>query len=166
MEKVKELYQCYERYIYAYMFGLTLNHHSAEELTQETFLQVLKSLSRFRGDAHVSTWLYKIARNVYSNWKRRNGRYEISLDDQNIDIADDRDIQKMVEEGEVQSHMEEILRKLPENYREVLWLREWQGLSCQEIAVITAHSSSWVRVNLHRARLSFKKYYLEKEGLQ
>lgn len=165
MEKVKELYQCYERYIFSYMFGLTMNHHIAEELTQETFLQVLKSFPRFRGDAHVSTWLYKIARNVYSQWKRKNALPEISLDDKQLEIADQQDIQKVLEEQEKQQLITEILRQLPENYREVLWLREWQGLSCEEIAAITAHSSSWVRVNLHRARLSFKKHYLEKEGL-
>ena len=55
------------------------------------------------------------------------------------------------------------LRQLPDNYREVLWLREWQELSYEEIALITSHSVSWVKVTLHRARLSYRQIYKEME---
>ncbi|TDT51280.1 RNA polymerase sigma factor [Fonticella tunisiensis] len=55
LEGVKELYETYERYIFRYLYGLTLDYYVDEELTQETFFQVLKSFHRFHGDCHVST---------------------------------------------------------------------------------------------------------------
>ncbi|MEA1959687.1 MAG: RNA polymerase sigma factor [Bacillota bacterium] len=74
MESVHNLYITYEKYIFRYLYSLTLDYHQAEELTQETFFRVVKSIPRFRQDAHVSTWIYGIARNVYLEWirKKRN----------------------------------------------------------------------------------------------
>ena len=61
LQNIKQLYNTYEKYIYGYLYRLTNNYHIAEELTQETFFQVVKSVHRFRGDSQVTTWLYKIA---------------------------------------------------------------------------------------------------------
>ena len=68
MESIQKVYETYEKFIFRYLYGLTLNFHIAEELTQETFFQVVKSFHKFRGDSHVSTWVYKIARNVYNQY--------------------------------------------------------------------------------------------------
>jgi RNA polymerase sigma-70 factor, ECF subfamily len=83
---MKELYELYERYIFRYLYGLTLDFYKAEELTQETFFQLLKSLHRFRGDCHVSTWIYKIARNVFNEYCRKNKVITISTEEGLLDI--------------------------------------------------------------------------------
>ena len=88
MESIKEIYETYEKYIFKYLYGLTLDFNLAEELTQETFFQVVKSFNKFRGDSHVSTWLYKIARNVYSQYFRKNTVKTISIDENIFDIPD------------------------------------------------------------------------------
>lgn len=162
MDNVRELYQLYEKRIFRYFYGLTLNHHAAEELTQETFFQVLKTFYRFRGDSQVTTWLYGTARNVYRTWKRKNNLPPLPLEEEILDMPDGRQPTDILLEKEELRFIIRILKSLPEKQREVLWLREWQELSYEEIAVITERSLSWVKVNLHRARLSFKSIYNER----
>lgn len=164
MHSIEELYKTYEKRIFRYFYGLTTDYHKAEELTQETFFQVVRTIPFFREDCQVTTWLYKVARNVYSMWKRNKHNHAISFDDETIEIPDPRDPSVIAEQNEKLALLLQALRRLPENYREVLWLREWQELSYEEIAVITSHSVSWVKVTLHRARISFRQLYGEMEG--
>lgn len=164
METVQELYETYERYIFRYLYGLTFNYHVAEELTQETFFQILKSFHRFRGDCHVSTWIYKIARNVYSQWCRKKTYSTITIDDDSFNIPDRNGPEEYFDRREKIKQIKEAFMKTPEQYREVLWLRDWQGLSYEEIAIVTGHSISWVKVNIHRGRLEFRKYFCKEEG--
>lgn len=163
METVKELYQTYERYIFKYLYGLTFNYHVAEELTQETFFQILKSFHRFRGDCHVSTWIYKIARNVYCQWYREKAVSTVPIDEDTCNIIDKHGPEEALESKEKSQLIKYALMQISEKYREVLWLRDWQELSYEEIAVVTNHSISWVKVNIHRARLAFRRNFTEKE---
>lgn len=165
MERVKELYQVYERYIFQYLYGLTFDYHVAEELTQETFYQILKAIPGFRGDCHVSTWIYKIARNVYCGWRRKKTFTTVSIDAGTYDFSNGESPEDILERKEKHKLIKQAFQKLPEKYREVLWLRDWQELSYAEIAAVTNHSIPWVKVNIHRARLAFKKYFLERSAL-
>lgn len=161
LESIKELYETYERYIFKYLYGLTLDFYKAEELTQETFFQLLKSLHRFRGDCHVSTWIHRIARNVFKEYIRKNNVMEISIDESLFDIPIRDGPEEVFERKESSRLIVMALLKIPEKQREVLWLREWQGLTYEEIAAITSNSVSWVKVNIYRGRLAFKKVYCE-----
>jgi RNA polymerase sigma-70 factor, ECF subfamily len=161
VESMKELYELYERYIFRYLYGLTLDFYKAEELTQETFFQLLKSLHRFRGDCHVSTWIYKIARNVFNEYCRKNKVTDVSIDESLLDFPDRDGPEEAFDRKENNRLIKVALIKVPEKQREVLWLRDWQELSYEEIASITGHSVSWVKVNIHRARLAFKRAYCE-----
>jgi RNA polymerase sigma-70 factor (ECF subfamily) len=161
LESIKELYETYERYIFRYLYGLTLDYYKAEELTQETFFQLLKSFHRFRGDCHVSTWIHKIARNVFMDYNRKISVPTFSIDDGLLDIPIRDGPEEVFERKERSRLIIVALLAIPEKQREVLWLRDWHGLSYEEIALITSHSISWVKVNIHRARLAFKKVYCE-----
>lgn len=96
-------------------------------------------------------------------WKRKKDNYSISLDHENTEVPDQWEPSFIVEQKEELTLLLRTLRQLPENYREVLWLREWQELSYEEIAVITSHSVAWVKVTLHRARINYRKLYREME---
>lgn len=165
MESVHNLYVTYEKYIFRYLYSLTLDYHQTEELTQETFLRVVKSLPRFRQDSHVSTWLYGIARNVYLEWKRKTPGLLIRLDEETLEIPDEKGTEQELENLETGIILQDILKKMPDHYREILLLRDWQGFSYQEIAIITDRSISWVKVTIFRARKAFKAAYSE-EGAE
>lgn len=159
MESVRELYETYEGYIFRYLYGLALDYHMAEELTQETFFQVLKSFHRFRGDCHVSTWIYKIARNVYSQHYRKKVVTTIPMNEDTFDSSDTEGPEEVFERKEDYRLIIKSLTQIPEKQREVLWLRDWHELSYEDIAGITNHTVSWVKTNIHRARLAFRKAY-------
>ena len=161
MESIKEIYETYEKYIFKYLYGLTLDFNLAEELTQETFFQVVKSFHKFRGDCHVSTWIYKIARNVYSQYFRKNTVKTMSIDENIFDIPNKNGPEEDFERRENNKLIKSALMQVSEKQREVLWLRDLQDLSYEEIAVITGRSVSWVKVIIHRGRLEFKKNYFE-----
>lgn len=164
LESIQKVYETYEKFIFRYLYGLTLNFHIAEELTQETFFQVVKSFHKFRGDSHVSTWVYKIARNVYNQYCRETVK-TISIDENVFNMPDRNGPEEEFERKEKNKLLKDALKLVSEKQREVLWLRDWQELSYEEIAIITGRSISWVKVNIHRGRLAFKKY-IEKEGLK
>ena len=65
MESLEEIYQKHARTVYAYLLGRTRNQDLAEELTQETFFQAVRTIDTFRGDSKLSTWLCGIARNLW-----------------------------------------------------------------------------------------------------
>ena len=163
VHSVEKLYKTYEKRIFGYFYGLTTDYHRAEELTQETFFQVVRTISFFREDAQVTTWLYQVARNVYNMWKRKQNPGLIPIDEVIVRIPAQREPSEIAEQKEKLALMLRALRQLPENYREVLWLREWQELSYEEIAVVTSHSVSWVKVTLYRARSTYRRIYKEME---
>ena len=75
MLNIEEIYKELSPPIFRYLYRLTGSSQEAEELTQETFYRMLKSIYRFRQDASLTTWLYKIAFNTYQEWKRKKGIY-------------------------------------------------------------------------------------------
>ena len=74
MQRLKELYDRYKGAVFGYLYRMTGSAQEAEVLTQETYLQALLSLHRFRGDSTVLTWLLRIARNQYLKQLRKRGR--------------------------------------------------------------------------------------------
>ena len=164
MRTIEEIYKIYEKPIFHYFYGLTGDTHLAEELTQETFFQVLRTFSGFRGDAQVTTWLYKVARNVYSMWKRKHKVGYPLLESEQVRGPAAFEPETVLERKDKLNLTRRVLQELSENYREVFWLREWHELAYEQIAVITGKSVPWVKVTLHRARLQFRKTYAEMEG--
>jgi RNA polymerase sigma-70 factor (ECF subfamily) len=144
----------------------------AEDLAQTVFAKAGKALPSFRGDAQSSTWLYRIAANVASDWLRSRPRHEASLTVPLSDASDDDrraaalgsadvDTRPTPEQQLAQKDMRECIRgeigKLPDALRTVLMLSALGGMSDDEIARTLAISRDNVRVRLHRARQQFKK---------
>ncbi|MBU9711524.1 RNA polymerase sigma factor [Evansella tamaricis] len=164
MSKIEELYKSYEKPIFRYLYGMTGNYHVAEELTQETFFQVVKSFHRFKGDSHITTWLFKVAKFTHNNWSRKKFTKDLPLIEIPLQSEESDPLDKILESERIRL-MGETLRDLPEKQREVLILRDWEELSYEEIGIITGRSLAWVKVNINRARGNFKQTFVQKEGL-
>lgn len=76
MDKFMNLYNLYKNQIYKYLYYLSRDSSISEELLQETFIRVYKSISNFRGDSKVSTWIYGIVRNVYLTNYSKEKKYQ------------------------------------------------------------------------------------------
>ena len=150
----------YDR-LYGYLIRFLKDSDMAEDLLQETFLRVWKNRAEFRNIASFSTWIYTIAGNLArSEWRRRKRwrmiRLGPSRDDEEpeIELADDGigpdsivEIRLAVEE------LTEEVHKLPDRYREVVILRDIQGMTYEEIAGIVQVPVGTVKSRLNRGRL-------------
>jgi len=133
----------------------------AREILQETFLKVYDNLEKFRGEAHLSTWIYRIAMNealmrIRKN-KRRPRPLEVTDEDgerREIDVADwkprpvDRALTK-----ELGGELDRAVALLPEDYRGAFLLRDIEGLSNEQIAKAMKLSVPAVKSRIHRARV-------------
>lgn len=131
----------------------------AEELTQETFYQAVRSAERFDGSCKVSTWLCAIAKNVLSGERRRHPPTD-ELDEAAA-ATDTPEEQVLAQTGQV-----ELLRKLhllDGEMREVLYLQLLGGASFAQIGEILARTENWARVTYYRGKEKLKKE-LELDG--
>ena len=164
----EQLVRLYEKRVYALTSRMCRNPADAEEAAQEAFLAAWQGLPFFRGDSSFSTWLYRLASNACVDVLRREGRHRSaagpSLNDEEtvIDVADDAPSpHALAERAELRQQIEEALSALPEDYRQVLILREMHQRSYDEIAEILALDLGTVKSRINRGRKRLRKILLE-----
>jgi RNA polymerase sigma-70 factor (ECF subfamily) len=151
----------YQRPIYNYLLRMTQNQAEAEDLTQETFIRVHYSLPSFRGEASLSTWIYRIATNVSLDHFRRNATRQaktaLSLEETESEgewIVDEAASppEQVAAQSEMSDCVQRFIQGLPPSYRAVMVLHDLQGLKNREIADVLDCSLDTVKIRLHRAR--------------
>jgi RNA polymerase sigma-70 factor (ECF subfamily) len=171
LEAFEALVNRYERAVYNLARRIVEDPTDAEDVTQETFLNVLENLERFREEASFRTWLFRIATHAAFKVLRERSRkptvsleamLEASEDEEQVPrpefIADWRDDpQRLLEQQETRRILEEALHQLDEKYRLVFLLRDVEGLSVRETAEVLGLTESNVKVRLLRARLQLRE---------
>ena len=151
----------YEKSVYGITQRMTGNAEDAADMTQETFIKAYNSLSNFRGDSKFSVWLYRIATNVCLDFLRsKNRKPTVSLsveddegEESQMDIADEsQSPETLLERGLTRDAVRRGLKALNEEYRQILLLREIQGLSYEEIAQALNLEVGTVKSRIFRAR--------------
>lgn len=172
VEAYSHIINKYQNMVFKYVYYQFNNYDEALDLTQDIFIIVLEALPSFRQESKFSTWLYSIMVNHCKNYrKKRNKQWTIPLqysrDDEDIEfqLQDFRENteEKIVTEDSLRILKEEI-GKLPEDFREILTLRDIEGLSYNEIAEILGIKLSNVKVRIHRGR-EYLKNRLYARGL-
>lgn len=150
--------------IYGLCYRMTGNPEDAADLTQEAFLNAWRGLAGFGGKSSFSTWLYRLAANACIDFLRREKRrveLSMTLDDgdeeRQADIPDPRSSpERELEKREAQRALREGLAALSPQHREVLLLRETEGLSYQEIAQALGLEEGTVKSRIARARMALR----------
>jgi len=156
--------------IYGLLFRLTENGEEARDLTQETFLRAFQNIDRFRGEADLRTWIYRIAinqaRNRWRWWRRRRRDATVSLDsslgqssqtvgETLVEGTENPEQQTLAHEREVA--LRTALRKLSRSYREAVVLRDIEGFSYEEIAATLGINVGTVKSRLARGRQELRQ---------
>ena len=156
------LVEKYKRMVYRLAMQITKNHADADDVMQETFIKVYRSIRTFRKDAAFETWLYRIAVNEALNFVKRRERQQTSAFETvseaeyettaryRAQIANDPHVQ--AEKAELRHHVTEAVNSLSLKQRTVVILHEFEGLTHAEIASILNCSEGTVRSRLHYAR--------------
>ena len=153
MQSMEEVYRQYARTVYRYLLTLTRDGDLAEELTQETFYQAIRTSEHYDGSCAVSTWLCAIAKNVLSTYRRKHPAAE-DVDDCMLTVSSaEADALQSAERLELLKR----LHALREPYREVLYLRAFGGLSFREIAEVQGKTENWARVTFYRGKELLRK---------
>ena len=164
-ERFSELLKRYEQKLYNFGLRMCGDARDAEDLVQDTFLNVFKYLKDFRFETKFKNWLYRVASSTCIK-KRRKSKFapehEISLDDF-IPAESDQVAQEMpgwarmpleqLLNEELAAQLKDAILSLPDKYRLVVVLRDLEGFSTAETAQILNLQPSNVKVRLHRARL-------------
>ena len=151
----------YEKNVYNIALRMTGNSEDAADMTQEAFIKAYNSLQSFRGDSKFSVWLYRIVSNVCLDFLRsKNRRPTVSLsvedddgEDAQLDVADEsQSPELLLDRNLTRDSVRRGLDSLPPDYRQILLLREIQGLSYDEIAQALSLEVGTVKSRIFRAR--------------
>jgi len=149
-----ELYRDHLRDVYSYSYYRIGNHHDAEDLTEQTFLQAYRHFERARGESNgrpLRPWLIRIAHNLAANYYRdRSRRPQTPLDDAGA-LSDLRRTDELVEEREELGQVLQGVADLPGDRREALIMRFALDMDNREIARALGRSEGATKVLIHRA---------------
>jgi RNA polymerase sigma-70 factor (ECF subfamily) len=161
LDAFAELIRRHEHRVRGVLFRLLDDERDIEEATQDCFLQAWRHLDRFRGEATVFTWLYRIAVNEALARRRRKQLPLTELDDREqgkpVPAGPTSEPQRAAEAGELHAFLAGRIRALPPDYRTALVLRDVVGLSNQEVADVLDVSVAAAKSRVHRARLQIRE---------
>lgn len=161
------IYEAFQPKILRYLTRL-VSAAEAEDLTQEVLIKVNEALPGFQGKSQLSTWIYRIATNVALD-RLRSPSYKQAIQSCSASTeteVEDRDaltgektplVEPQIFRKEMSQCVQGFVQKLPENYRVVLVLSEFEGLRDSEIAETLGISPGTVKIRLHRARERLKE---------
>lgn len=162
----EELVRRYQRPIAAYVYRMVGDYDSALDLTQEVFIRVYGSLSRYRAEFKFSTWIYKIAHNASIDYLRRGATRETTTGaaDDDRSAVESRRLtpEQESERNERCSEIEMVVRMLPPAYRELIVLRHSNDLSYDEISEVTGLPLGTVKNRLFRAREAMRDLLVQR----
>ncbi len=170
-DSFNQLIKRWERPIYALAYRTIGREEEARDVCQETFLRAFRALPGFRGQAKFSSWLYRIALNLCRDWMRRQRRTPTVQAPEDVDIADlaaehgpSESIETLVGRRQLGRAVAAAMARLPEEQRTAIVLKEYHGLTFQEIAEMQGVPLSTVKTRLYQG-LSVVRRQLEKGGM-
>jgi RNA polymerase sigma-70 factor (ECF subfamily) len=171
MESFNQLVLRWERPIYALAYRVIGREEDARDVCQETFLRAFRSIQGFRGQAKFSSWLYRIALNLCRDWIRRERRSPTVQTPEGVDVIElaaeqgpSESIEDLVSRRDVGRLVASAMSALSEDQRTAIILKEYQGLTFQEIADLLGCPLSTVKTRLYQG-LTVLRRELEKQGV-
>ena len=164
------LVRAYEKNVYNLALRMMGNAQDAEDMAQEAFLKAYNSLPGFRGDSRFSVWLYRIVSNVCLDQLRKKSKrptVSLSMEDEDgeetqLDLPDTaQSPEEALEKKLTREAVRRGLAQLPEDARQILLLREIQGLSYEEIGEALGLEAGTVKSRIFRARKRLCAFLLE-----
>lgn len=161
------LVEKYQNRVYAMIYGMVRNAEDARDLTQEAFVKAFRNLKSFRLESSFYTWLYRIAMNLAIDHTRKQKRRETKEFDEQVgtrnsegdlsEIHRAESPRKALERKQLMAAINDALQKLPEEQRQIVVLREVQGLSYREISEVMDIPEGTVMSRLYYARKKLQK---------
>jgi RNA polymerase sigma-70 factor (ECF subfamily) len=169
LDSFNQLVSRWERPIYALAYRTLGREEDARDVVQEAFLRAYRGLKGFKGEAKFSSWLYRITLNLCRDWSRRERRapiVQVPEGTDPVELADERvqtseSVEDLVARREMSDAVAKAMAELPEEQRTAIMLKEYHGLTFQEIAGMLDCPLSTVKTRLYQG-LSVLRRRLER----
>jgi RNA polymerase sigma-70 factor (ECF subfamily) len=162
-----ELYKAHLKDVYSYAYYRVGNHHDAEDLTTQTFLQAYRHFERAQRESAgrpLRPWLIRIAHNLAANYYRdRSRKPQTALDDAGV-LAEPHTTEALVEHRDDLKRILDKVQDLPDDRREALIMRFALGMDNREIARALGRTDGATKVLLHRAIRQLEELVMKDEG--
>ena len=170
-DSFNELILRWERPIYALAYRTIGREEDARDVCQETFLRAFRALPGFRGQAKFSSWIYRIALNLCRDWLRRERRAPTVQAPEDVDLMDlaaaaepSESIEDVVGRRDQMRAVERAMKHLSEEQRTAIVLKEYHGLTFQEIADVVGCPLSTVKTRLYQGLTMLRRELQEAPG--
>ena len=170
VDSFNQLVLRWERPIYALAYRVIGREEEARDVVQETFLRAFRGIKNFRGQAKFSSWVYRIALNLCRDWIRRERRAPIQAAPEGVDLVElaaeqgpVESIETLVARNDMSRAVAAAMARLPEEQRTAIILKEYHGMTFQEIADLQGCPLSTVKTRLYQG-LSVLRRQLERQG--
>lgn len=157
---IEVIYHLYFEYVYSFTLGLCNNPDMAQDITQETFYNAIKSIKNFNGKCKIQVWLCQIAKNLYYD-KLKKVAKNVTLNES--DLIDDRKFEDILVQKDEAYRIHKVLHVLEEPYKEVFSLRVFGELSFDIINKLFGKTGSWASVTFYRAKMKIIRNIQEVE---
>jgi RNA polymerase sigma-70 factor (ECF subfamily) len=171
LDSFNQLVLRWERPIYALAYRVIGREEDARDVCQETFLRAFRALGGFKGQAKFSSWLYRITLNLCRDWIRRERRQPLAQTPEGVDLVelageaeDTESIEELVARKEIGAAVAKAMALLPEEQRTAIVLKEYHGLTFQEIADMLDCPLSTVKTRLYQG-LTVLRRQLERSNV-
>ena len=155
-EAFARLLECYWDRLYRWLYHLTRDRHTAEDLTQETFLKALGAMQSFRAGTNFRAWIFRIGHNNFVNQKRSEKRTKHQLPE-DAAAPDVGGVETTTENRDSLQVVNRAVADLPADFRSALLLRVEEGLSFREVAKILGTTEETARWRVFKARQKLMK---------
>jgi RNA polymerase sigma factor (sigma-70 family) len=165
LQQASALFERYNRRIFNFLARMTMDRELAEDLTQNVFLRIIKYRNSYREGARFQSWIYQVARNVFSDhYQAHKNKFSDFVDVEKVS-----DYLQDSEETEALDEREKLLQRsmalLSEEQRELLVLTRFQHMKYEDVAVIMDTTVSNIKVKVHRAIAKLREHYFELEKI-
>jgi RNA polymerase sigma-70 factor (ECF subfamily) len=164
LDSFNQLVLRWERPIYALAYRVIGREEDARDVTQEAFLRAFRALGGFKGQAKFSSWLYRITLNLCRDWMRRERRTPIAQAPEGVDLVElagettpSESVEELVSRRQLGRAVEKAMALLPEEQRTAIILKEYHGLTFQEIADMLDCPLSTVKTRLYQGLTVLRK---------
>lgn len=131
---------------------MVIDHDDADDVTQEVFIKIHKAIDRFREDAQLYTWIYRIATNESLTFlKKKRRRFFLPIEDVSHELSKKLDSSPQISGDEIQIKLQKAMLKLPDKQRLVFNMRYYDELSYEDISEITETSVGALKASYHHA---------------
>lgn len=165
LQQASILFDRYHKRIFNFLARMTMNRDVADDLTQNVFLRMLKYRNSYRDGARFQSWIYQVARNVFSDhYQAHKNKFSDFVDVEKLG-AQLRDSEEYAEQMEKENNLHRSLAMLKEDQRELLILTRFQHMKYEEVAAMMDTTVSNIKVKVHRAIQKLREHYFQLEQL-